>query len=398
VEGGSQKRDPEREFEEAFAAQSRLSADDSAAMEVAASEVEVPVMERAPLPPVAFLDDHVVEIPIHAEIDRPADPVPYLAQLTPFGTPQIDAEMQKAALRAELSAERPPVRRLPRDAAASAPARPSVWQRGAAITARTVANARAIAASTVESFREHALEYNKKAQIRSAEQRAAHEARLLDLEQRRAEAQQRAAELEAAREAAAARLVELVRQRDPGLPEEKQREEMVRDAVLREEVRRDESLRAEKREAAPVPRPPATRSWRLIPMGASASKPRRPMSPQLRTVLTGAAAVSALFIVGIALGSFYPRTPLAKPAAQSSNSANAPSGGVTVQTGGVTVKAGSQPAQKPSEPKSLHPESTRRGASPRAQAKRRWATTWSSAITSVRCRRKNPSRAGSRPS
>ena len=69
-------------------------------------------------------------------------------------------------------------------------------------------------------------EYRKRAQVRSAEARAEHAARLLDLEQRRAEAHQRAAELELAREQAAARLMELVRQREPGLPPERVREQM----------------------------------------------------------------------------------------------------------------------------------------------------------------------------
>ena len=71
--------------------------------------------------------------------------------------------------------------------------------------------------------------------MRSAEARAAHAARLLDLEQRRAEAQQRATELEAAREAAAARLMELVRQRDPGLYEQSQLEQDRHGQALREQ-------------------------------------------------------------------------------------------------------------------------------------------------------------------
>jgi hypothetical protein len=65
------------------------------------------------------------------------------------------------------------------------------------------------------------------------------------------------------------------------------------------------------------------------------------LNPQLRPVLTGAAAVTALFIVGIALGLFHSRAPLANPANHASN-------GVTVTTGGVTVPAGTarpQPAQ-----------------------------------------------------
>ena len=101
-----------------------------------------------------------------------------------------------------------------------------VLQDGARVAAQTWASALALAASTRASVRDHFEEYRKRAQVRSAEARAEHAARLLDLEQRRAEAHQRAAELELAREQAAARLMELVRQREPGLPPERVREQM----------------------------------------------------------------------------------------------------------------------------------------------------------------------------
>src|SRR5262249_50282382 len=151
-----------------------------------------------------------------------------------------------------------------------------------------------------------------------AEARAAHEARLLDLEQRRAEAQQRAQELEAAREAAATRLVELVRERDPGLKEEIQHQREVREEILHERERAG---------AAPAgsSASPIQALWQTII--SLVREPRRPMTPQLRAVLTGAGAVSALFLIGIILGSLYPRAPLANPGAQSA-------GGVTVQSSG----------------------------------------------------------------
>jgi hypothetical protein len=74
----------------------------------------------------------------------------------------------------------------------------------------------------------------------------------------------------------------------------------------------------------------------------------------LRPILTGAAAVTALFIVGIALGLFHSSPP---PMASTTTH---PANGVTVQTGvqnGVTVQAGSaksqpaQPAAATAEPK-----------------------------------------------
>jgi hypothetical protein len=249
------------------------------------------------------------------------------------------------------------------------PAQPSIWQRGASFTAKAVANARAVAVSTLESFREQSQEYQKKAQIRSAEARAAHEARLLDLEQRRAEAQQRASELEAAREAAAARLLELVRQRDPGLHEQSVHEQSLREQSLREEGLHEQSVRegsflAEERNSVhspaassrPVAGPSGNETWWHAAMAVVAKKRRHPMSPQLRAVLTGAAAISALFVVGIVLGSLYPRTPLAKPSTQSSNGVQ--SGGVTAQAGGVTVKAGGSSAQATSAKATQAPATT----------------------------------------
>jgi hypothetical protein len=69
----------------------------------------------------------------------------------------------------------------------------------------------------------------------------------------------------------------------------------------------------------------------------------RSIHPPLRPVLAGAAAVTALFIVGIALGVFHsPRPPMVSTTTH-------PTNGVTVQTGvqngGVTVQAGSAKAQ-----------------------------------------------------
>lgn len=350
---GPQEHDPEREFEAAFSSSFSGSNEPAAhEPEPLPSVIEIPVMEQAPLPPVAMLDDVSSLRPELVESHRTPDPVPYLAQLTPFGNPSnyANAENQRNEGHAQPEAVQGHG--------------PSVLQRGANGAARALAGARVIAASTAASFRDHLQEYKKLAQVRSAEARAAREARLLDLEQRRTEAQQRAAELEIAREAAAARLVELVRQRDPGFlreerlheerlheehlyevpgpeeisPELGVRQESLRDANAREQRLHDADMRAI--EAAPVgalPKPSPLKSLRHAFI-ASLAKIRRPMTPQLRAVLTGAAAVSILFVIGMVLGAFYPRTPLASPGASSSHG-NATKG-VTVQGGGVTLKTG----------------------------------------------------------
>jgi hypothetical protein len=205
-----------------------------------------------------------------------------------------------------------------------------------------------MAASTRASVRDHFEEYRKRAQVRSAEARAEHAARLLDLEQRRAEAHQRAAELEHAREQAAARLMELVRQREPGLPPERVREQMpfepAAPAQPSSSYYQRPPVQDRRREAPPIAvtrEEPAVSSARAA-VTATPLQLWRSIHPPLRPILTGAAAVTTLFIVGIALGVFHSsRPPLASTTTH-------PTNGVTVQTGGVTLPAApakAQPAQ-----------------------------------------------------
>ena len=226
-----------------------------------------------------------------------------------------------------------------------------ILQDGARVAAQTWADALGLAASTRASVRDHFAEYRKRAQVRSAEARAEHAARLLDLEQRRAEAHQRAAELELAREQAAARLMELVRQREPGLPPERVRESMPFEPVVPAQSQPSSSY---------YQRPPAQERRRETPTGAASRREPvvrtartavtatpiqlwRSIHPPLRPILTGAAAVTALFIVGIALGVFHSSPP---PMASTTTH---PTNGVTVKTGvqngGVTLQAGSAKAQ-----------------------------------------------------
>src|SRR5580765_7558099 len=373
------ERDPAREFEAAFAPVIEMPATPSV--------IDVPVMEPEPLPPVAFLEEPAPFQPVamaerpenhpgagpvaFSEPVRPTDPMPYLAQLTPFSTP--------AGRTAEpLQAGRP--RPEPPHAQDRKPDRGrKTLQDGARIAARTWAGAVAVASSTAAAIRDHFQEYTKRAQVRSAEARAAHAARLLDLEQRRAEAQQRATELEAAREEAAARLMELVRQRDPGLHEQSQHEQS-----RHEQGQYEQSLHEQ---GMPVPvahepdrgredRPVAASMWGRADVkqgrasfAVNPLKLWRRINPALRPVLTGAAAVTALFIMGIALGVFHSRTPLASPANSASGGANAQSGGVTVQTGGVTVQAGTAKPQpgKPAAGVQAQPVVTKQAQAP-AQA------------------------------
>jgi len=97
------------------------------------------------------------------------------------------------------------------------------------------------------------------------------------------------------------------------------------------------------------------------------AQPRRPISPQLRAVLTGAAAVTFLFVIGIALGVLQPHAPMANTGSKATTStgASAPAAGVTVQTGGVTLKTGTAAQSAPAKP-SQSPATTAKtqGAAP----------------------------------
>jgi hypothetical protein len=355
------ERDPERDFEAAFAPVIEMPA-----AQTSNEVVEVPVMELEPMPPVAFLEDSPALEPIAAaptvehgvgthyaethpavhaaaepvvfsEPARSPDPMPYLAQLTPFsGRTKTDAEREEKKQNAV------PARQQDRS---QIPERgKKVLQDGARVAAQTWASALALAASTRASVRDHFEEYRKRAQVRSAEARAEHAARLLDLEQRRAEAHQRAAELERAREQAAARLMELVRQREPGLPPERVREQMpfepAAPAQPSSSYYQRPLVQERRREAPPiaVAQKEPVRSARAA-VTATPLQLWRSIHPPLRPILTGAAAVTTLFIVGIALGLFHSSSqPLASTTTH-------PSNGVTLQTGGVTLPAAPAKAQ-----------------------------------------------------
>jgi hypothetical protein len=194
---GLEHRDPEREFEAAFAARPELPLE----MQLPPM-IENPVTEYAPLPPVVFAEEPApmraepVVFPVHEsaareetaqpaaleETARPADPVPYLAQLKPFSHAQAHTEESGVYRTAD---------QIMRESEAHAvktakPVAPGIGSSAANIFSMAVAGAKSASASAAESFREWLQEYRKRAQVRSAEARAARVARMLDLEQRHA--------------------------------------------------------------------------------------------------------------------------------------------------------------------------------------------------------------------
>jgi hypothetical protein len=360
------EHDPERDFEAAFAP--AIEMEMPPAVQANQEVINARVIEHEPMPPVAFLQESPAPEPIAAvplaenypearmaerfpatsavfpKPSHSADPMPSLAQLAPFTIP--------ASRTSETSKEDKQQRSLPLVRPQDPPQilrGNKALQDGARIAAHTWAGALALAASTTASVRDHFEEYRKRAQVRSAETRAAHAARLLDLEQRRAEAHHRAAELERAREQAAARLLELVRQREPGLPPERLRESMAFEPSAPVQSQPYQSYykrplaQERRRETPPVApsRPEPAAKLRRASITATPIELWRSINPPLRSVLTGAAAVSALFIMGIALGLFHSRPQMASTPNRSAN-------GVTVKTGGVTVAAAKPQAAQPS--------------------------------------------------
>jgi hypothetical protein len=346
------EHDPERDFEAAFAPVIEMP---TAAVQASTEIIDVPVMEQEPMPPVAFLEESPAVEPIapspvaehypeatavFSEPARSADPMPYLAQLTPFSGRAARIEEKPAAAPSVKPQGPSPVQVRSK----------KVLQDGARVAAHTWAGALALAASTKASVRDHFVEYRKRAQVRSAEARAEHAARLLDLEQRRTEAHQRAAELEIAREQAAAKLMELVRQREPGLPPERLREQMPFEPSAPVQSQPEQNfyqpppVQDRRREVPPVAasrREPAVNAKRAAAT-ATPIELWRGINPALRAVLTGAAAVTALFIMGIALGLFHSSPPLASTATRPSNGVTVKTG---VQTSGVTLQTAPAKAQ-----------------------------------------------------
>jgi hypothetical protein len=188
-------------------------------------------------------------------------------------------------------------------------------------TAKALVTSRTFAADAWDSARQFGQEYKQKLDLSRAERSAIRQQRLLELENQKIVAQQRAKELDAARQSAAQRLQELLRDRG--------------EAGDNAQVN------------PPAPLSPATpftpsTSAPQIRRYASAGFFRTQMikllghrySPQTEAIITGVAAVTALFVVGLVVASFHPRAALSSSLDQPTPATI----GVTLQTGGVTLK------------------------------------------------------------
>ncbi len=173
------------------------------------------------------------------------------------------------------------------------------------------------------SARQLGQECKERLNLRVAEFKAARQQRLLELEKRKTLAQERANELQAARDAASARLQELLRERGGEPAATPARQEETTSAVSAPPVAAQQKGQ---------PASPATGYWRTqlnLWLG-------RRRAPQVQAILTGVAAMAALFVLGLVLASFRPRPAL-------SNSLDHPYEGVTVKGGGFTIRPSPTP-------------------------------------------------------
>lgn len=182
-------------------------------------------------------------------------------------------------------------------------------------TAKALLTSRTFAADAWDSARQFGQEYKQKLDLTRAERSATRQQRLLELEKQKVVAQERAKELNVARQSAAQRLQELLRERG------------------------EVADNAQANPAAPVtPSAPATQIRRLARTGFLRTQMIKLLghrySPQTEAIITGVAAVTALFAVGLVVASFHPRAALSSSLDQPAPATS----GATVQTGGVTLK------------------------------------------------------------
>jgi hypothetical protein len=214
-------------------------------------------------------------------------------------------------------------------------------------TAKMLISARTATADAWDSARLFGQEYKQKLDLSRAERHAIRQQRLLELEHQKLLAQERARELDAARQTAAQRLQQLLRERGEAADQGQQNP------------------------ITPIAAsaPPTFTSHASA--GSGFWRTRLIMllghrySPQTEAIITGVAAVTALFAVGLVVASFHPRAALSNSLDQSTARGN----GITVQTGGVTLKPA--PVQPPAV---VHPAAAPIPAPPKASPVHRAST------------------------
>lgn len=230
--------------------------------------------------------------PIQAQTDNPA-PAPELKFLSSFGSEMRRAWQQTGSAFGEARRELDGMFARSGQKLRNAF---SVLKRRAAVESASLAG--------------RTREYHERLRLRAAEARAAREQRLAELEVERAQMRQQAATLEQER------------QREKELADAVQREIMERERIEREqrlaemEKRRIAAMehaaalerqRKQQKENLPVAAPPGIRSVSGL---TKRFNWRRRKHPEVQSILTGAIAASFLFLVGLTVSNFRPRSPL----------------------------------------------------------------------------------------
>ena len=211
-----------------------------------------------------------------------------------------------------------------------------------------VAELKSKASSTTESLTGSAREYQERLKLRAAQARAEREQRLAEVERQRAEARQQAAVLE--QEKQRQRQLELERQRverEQRLAElERQRVEAIEraTALQHERERQNEVVAGSLEPKFQVAEQPIPQQ-RPIPRPQSRITRRR--QSQLNGVLTGAIAMSFLFLLGLTLSNFRPQSPLPADATQPKVEQNIPFGSATIHATSAQPRPIAQPPVRP---------------------------------------------------
>ena len=204
------------------------------------------------------------------------------------------------------------------------------------------------ASSTTESLTGTAREYQERLKLRSAQARAEREQRLAEVERQRAESRRQAAVLE--QEKQKERQLEFERQRverEQRLAElERQRIEAIEraTALQRERERQKEVVAGSLEPQFQMTEQPVPQQ-RPIPHPQSRTFWRNPS--HLNGVLTGAIAVSFLFLIGLTLSNFRPRSPLPADVTQPNVEQNVPFGSATIHAAPAQPRPVAQPPVRP---------------------------------------------------
>lgn len=227
------------------------------------------------------------------------------------------------------------------------------------------------ASFTTESLSGTAREYQERLKLRAAQARAEREQRLAELERQRAEARQQAAVLE--QEKQKERQLELERQRverEQRLAElERQRIEAIERAAAlqRERERQKEAVAGSLEPQFQMTEQPVPQQ-RPIPRPQSRTSRRK--QSQLNGVLTGAIAISFLFLIGLTLSNFRPRSPLPADVAQPNVEQNVPFGAATIHAAPAQTRPVAQQPVQP-QPQLQTPKPATRVAAQRPHPQRR---------------------------